>query len=240
MSYLGKMILLGSIMYLKIIILVCFLLLANIAESKEVVGTLYFRSNTPKAGVVFVNQEKVLPIDIVIDQNNALFSNFVYVTQPGASVEFKNTDGIRHNIFTRNIEIDFKFDAGILKKDTSVHKTVDWEKNSISRLACYLHNTMEAYLVVIDSNNYAVLDFRAPVSLGKKTSGYTSRFARPITKLESRRVFKLSNVNKGTELQLLFPYQDLVSIKLNSNQKQSHPIVFNGQTVGTLEVEFEE
>ncbi|WP_144394430.1 hypothetical protein [Pleionea sediminis] len=197
-------------------------------------GTIEFEESTPKAAVVYTKSKDFKVLDIEIDQENALFNEFIYVAQPGSKVHFKNTDRFRHNIFLSSLPIDLKYNAGILKRNDKRSKTIDWAADSFSKVSCYLHTTMESYLAVIESNNYELIDFRAANPYHKKSRGYRSRTAQPITNLQDRQVFTLGNISPGEKVYVLIPHMPPLTIIAQESSEKTIPIRKLETKIGTL------
>ena len=77
-------------------------------------------------------------------QRDLKFSPYVLPVLVGATVSFPNEDRAIHNVYSTSTAK--RFDLGIYKPGTS--KDVTFDKPGIVRVACNVHPTMEAFIVV--------------------------------------------------------------------------------------------
>jgi len=106
--------------------------------------------------VVFVEVEgrTAKPETVSIDQVNCRFEPHILVVPAGGKVEYKNSDGISHNIRTA------------VKKNQPTGKmvatgqslTVEYERPEVIKVACDVHPWMSSYLYVTDTPFVAVTD----------------------------------------------------------------------------------
>lgn len=90
-----------------------------------------------------------------IDQKNMTFIPHVLPVLIGTTVNFKNSDPERHNIYTPSPAGD-KFNLGTWP--AGIVKTYTFKKPGIVKLLCNLHPEMLAYIVVVETPYYAVTD----------------------------------------------------------------------------------
>ncbi|MFQ5799212.1 MAG: hypothetical protein ACE5H0_11065, partial [Bacteroidota bacterium] len=102
----------------------------------------------------------------VMDQINLKFVPHVLPILVGTSVDFPNSDEVRHNVFTPS-EVGGKFNLGQYPK--GVVKTVTFPKPGIVVLLCNVHTEMSAYVVVLETPYFGVTE----VKLGQREGHYT-------------------------------------------------------------------
>ncbi|NTU68196.1 MAG: methylamine utilization protein [Chlorobiaceae bacterium] len=109
-----------------------------------------------KDTVVYLKGVKgpITPKKGIVDQKNLVFVPHVLAVPSGSSVEFKNTDKVNHNVFSA--DVCKKFNLGTYTPGMS--KAVTFDKPCVVNLLCNVHSEMSSYVVVIDSNYYAVSD----------------------------------------------------------------------------------
>lgn len=110
----------------------------------------------------------------VMDQINLKFVPHVLPILVGTSVDFPNSDEVRHNVFTPS-EVGGKFNLGQYPK--GVVKTVTFPEPGIVVLLCNVHTEMSAYVVVSETPYFAVTE----VKPGQRTGEYTIKDVPPGT-----------------------------------------------------------
>jgi len=98
------------------------------------------RSNAPKAAVM--------------DQRNRRFVPHILVVQQGAEVEFPNSDVIAHHVYSFSRPNNF---ALPLYKGTPP-EPVRFDHAGIVTLGCNIHDSMLAYVVVVDTDRFGKTD----------------------------------------------------------------------------------
>ncbi|NTU57834.1 MAG: hypothetical protein HGB00_02780 [Chlorobiaceae bacterium] len=107
-----------------------------------------------KNAVVYLKgmKEKVFPKQAKMDQKNLAFVPHVIVVPTGSSVSFSNSDKVNHDITSadacKKLDID--------DFHPSMTRVVTFEKACEVNLLCDLHPEMSAYVVVVESNYFAV------------------------------------------------------------------------------------
>ncbi|MFQ5799623.1 MAG: hypothetical protein ACE5H0_13150, partial [Bacteroidota bacterium] len=104
----------------------------------------------------------------LMDQINLKFVPHVLPILVGTSVDFPNSDEVRHNVFTPS-EVGGKFNLGQYPK--GVIKTVTFPKPGIVVLLCNVHTEMSAYVVVLETPYSGVTE----VKPGQRKGQYTIR-----------------------------------------------------------------
>ena len=166
-------------------ILTCVLVLAwtNVAGAGEVSGVidlpvraqasvgvdLYAKYDSPTTtrrddesrleGVVFLKSSREQAVNAsmpipVMDQKNARFVPRIVPVPAGGSVRFLNSDPMFHNVFS--LSPIKKFDLGRYPRGDS--RMVTFQHPGVVRVFCDIHAEMIAYVVVLESRHFAVLD----------------------------------------------------------------------------------
>jgi plastocyanin len=86
-----------------------------------------------------------------IVQSNKQFSPFVTVVRTGTTVAFPNLDSIEHYLYSQSAAKAFQFPLYAPGKS----EKVTFDKPGIVALGCDIHDTMIAYVIVVDTPWYA-------------------------------------------------------------------------------------
>jgi plastocyanin len=108
---------------------------------------------------VFVEQQGTgrqssAPKAAVMDQRNRRFVPHILVVQQGAEVEFPNSDVIAHHVYSFSKPNNF---ALPLYKGTPP-EPVRFDHAGIVTLGCNIHDSMLAYVVVVDTDRFGKTD----------------------------------------------------------------------------------
>lgn len=87
-----------------------------------------------------------------MDQKNLIFVPHVLPVLVGTTVDFPNSDDVRHNVFSPRKEN--KFNLGTYS--SGVVRSVTFSKPGIAPLLCNVHAEMSAFIVVLENPYYAV------------------------------------------------------------------------------------
>lgn len=103
-------------------------------------------------------KEKLPPLakeEVVMDQKGLTFIPHVLPLRAGTTVQFLNSDDVRHNIFTPSAVGD-KFNLGTYPKGETRKKVF----NKVGEVVCLcnVHPEMSAYIVVLQNPYFAVSD----------------------------------------------------------------------------------
>lgn len=90
----------------------------------------------------------------VIDQKNLIFVPHMLPVLVGTTVEFPNSDNVRHNVFSPSKPK--KFNLGTYA--AGVTREITFDKPGIVALLCNVHAEMSAYIVVLENPYYALTD----------------------------------------------------------------------------------
>ncbi len=87
----------------------------------------------------------------VMDQKDLMFAPHIMPVLAGTSVDFLNSDNVRHNVFSPDGE---KFNLGTWPKGKA--KPYTFAKPGVYTLLCNVHAEMEGFIVVLDNPYYAM------------------------------------------------------------------------------------
>jgi len=103
---------------------------------------------------------------VVVDQLNLTFVPRVTVIQPGATVDFANSDPVLHNVFSPDSP---PFNLGLYPRTTS--RQHRFTRPGAYVILCHIHPEMVAYVVVVPTAYYAVLDAQGRFAIGDVPPG---------------------------------------------------------------------
>ncbi|GAX62441.1 plastocyanin, partial [Candidatus Scalindua japonica] len=89
----------------------------------------------------------------VVDQLNLIFVPHVIAVQKGTTIDFPNSDLVRHNVFSTPDSCN-QFNLGTY--DIGASKPVTFNESCEVPLLCNVHAEMSAYVVVLDNPYFAV------------------------------------------------------------------------------------
>ncbi|MBS1149405.1 MAG: hypothetical protein H6Q89_1103 [Myxococcaceae bacterium] len=157
------------------------LLLATLAsparaegEAGSIAGEVAAPSPRLRAGVVVYLEKVAGPFrppaePAVIDQQGMKFVPRVLSILRGTTVAFRNSDPVRHNVFTPDAE---KYNLGTWP--TGESRTHVFAKSGVYRQLCAVHPEMEAFVIVLDNPFFAVTDADGKFRIEKvPPGGYT-------------------------------------------------------------------
>jgi plastocyanin len=144
------------------IVITCLALLATPARADDTKGTIEGNVASKPAkfrGGVVVHLEKAPgpfrpPAEpAVVDQRGMKFVPRVLPVLRGTTVNFLNSDSVRHNVFTPDGD---KYNLGTWPQGET--KSYTYAKSGVYRQLCNVHPEMEAFVVVLDNPYFAVTD----------------------------------------------------------------------------------
>jgi len=89
----------------------------------------------------------------VVDQMNLVFIPHVIAVQKGTTIDFPNSDQVRHNVFSPP-DCCNQFNLGTY--DVGASKPVNFDKSCEVPLLCNVHAEMSAFVVVFDNPYFGV------------------------------------------------------------------------------------
>ncbi len=101
------------------------------------------------------------PWPLEMKQENLQFSPYVLIAPVGSDVKFPNLDKVRHHVYS--FSKGNKFELKLYGKDES--RSVKLEKAGIAAIGCNIHDTMVAYIRVVDTPYAAKTDADGKVIL---------------------------------------------------------------------------
>lgn len=131
------------------------------AAPKNLPNTLIFVKTGDKGGKA--------PKTAKMDQSGLIFVPRVLPIAAGSTVQFSNSDAVGHSVFTLDGE---KYDLGTWKKGEI--RSYTFTKTGVYRQLCKVHDDMIAYIVVLDTDHYALTDTKGAFKLeGLPPGDYT-------------------------------------------------------------------
>ena len=115
---------------------------------------------------VFVKQRdaerpRQAPAAAVMDQRDSRFVPHLLVVQTGAPVAFPNSDSIAHHVYSFSKPNNFELP---LYKGTPP-EPVDFAHEGVVTIGCNIHDSMLGYIVVVDTDVFAMTDENGEVRL---------------------------------------------------------------------------
>jgi len=107
-----------------------------------------------KGAVVYLKgvPGKIVPKTAIVRQKNLEFTPHVVAIPVGSTVSFVNRDKVNHDVFSN----DSTKTLDINTSTPGVFKKAVFDKPGVVNLLCTVHAEMSGYVVVLDSNYFAV------------------------------------------------------------------------------------
>lgn len=127
-------------------------------------GVISGTVNPAKAGsVVYIEAiaGKTFPAPakpVVMDQKSLLFQPHVMAVPLGATVQFRNSDKVQHNIFWPSINGNKKMSHNMGTWPTGEERSFKFDTPGVVPLLCNVHPEMSGYIIVSPTPYYAVTD----------------------------------------------------------------------------------
>ena len=96
----------------------------------------------------------------VMDQKNKIFTPHLLPILVGSTIDFPNTDDVRHSVYSRKESAD---DFNLGQYDVGIVKHVKFETVGVTHLGCNIHAEMSAYIITRQNPYFTVI--------GKKAKG---------------------------------------------------------------------
>ena len=167
--------------------------LASGLEPGRIVGRVTLRGPQKHPVVIFV---PALPGQVpklagerpVINQTDRAFIPHVLPVVVGTTVEFRNSDPFKHNIFSPDGE---RYNLGTWEQGQS--RTYTFRRPGVYRQLCNIHPEMLAYIVILETHAFALTDREgkfeiAGVPAGRHTVGV---WGEKLTKEQLARTFEV-------------------------------------------------
>jgi plastocyanin len=103
----------------------------------------------------------------VMDQKNRMFVPHVLPIQTGTAVRFPNSDDIRHQVYSFSEAKTFQLP---LYQGTPATPIV-FDKHGVATLGCNIHDSMSAYIVVVDTPHFGKSEKDGKVTLHSLPAG---------------------------------------------------------------------
>jgi hypothetical protein len=100
-------------------------------------------------------------------QKNVQFDPFVLIVPVGASVSFPNLDSVRHHVYS--FSPAKTFELKLYGKDET--RVVEFDKPGIVQLGCNIHDSMIAFVVVVDTPYAAKTDAQGVATVHDAPAG---------------------------------------------------------------------
>ena len=98
----------------------------------------------------------------IMDQKNKIFIPHLLPVQAGSTVEFPNTDDVRHSVYSRDgsaVEFNLgQYDAGVVKRER-------FEETGVTHLGCNVHTEMSAFIVSFQNPFFALANRRGEFTI---------------------------------------------------------------------------
>ena len=149
-------------------------------------------------GVVFIEsvESKLGPPskNPVMDQKNKIFIPHLLPIMAGSTVDFPNTDDVRHSVYARPGSAA-KFNLGQYAAGVIKHIKID--ELGVTHLACNIHKEMSAYVISLQNPYFAMTDRKGNFELHDVPAG-RRRLTLFHEKLESKTIEVLVEADKET------------------------------------------
>jgi plastocyanin len=103
----------------------------------------------------------------VMNQEDIQFHPFVLIVPPGAEVSFPNHDKVRHHVYS--FSEAKRFELKLYGHDET--RTVHFDKAGVVALGCNIHDSMSAFIDVVDTPYVAKTDDKGEAVLADLPSG---------------------------------------------------------------------
>ena len=128
-------------------------------------------------GYIAYTKEKGLPSEYpIMDQWNVEFIPHVLPVLKGSTIDFPNTDNVRHNVYSPDPIPGVRLMISLGTYDPEVIKTVRLDKTGVVPLRCNVHQEMSAFIVVLDNPYFTITNAKGEFTIGNVPPGqYTMK-----------------------------------------------------------------
>jgi plastocyanin len=131
-----------------------------------------------------------------MDQHNLQFDPFVLIVPVGAEVSFPNRDSVRHHVYSFSPAKAFELKLYGRDETRSVH----FDKVGVVALGCNIHDSMVAFIKVVDTPYAAKTDAAGQVVLRGLPSGPVQvRVWHPYLKAPNNEIVRTVAVTSGAD-----------------------------------------
>jgi plastocyanin len=162
---------------------------ADNATTGTIEGTVKNRWLSRIEGAVYVEKIEGKTFDppkekASMDQKNTVFVPHVLVVMQGTTVEFPNSDSVRHNVFSSK-KSSTAFNLGTYEPGAT--KEVVFDKPGENSLLCNVHSEMSAFVIVTETPWFATTEKKGTFSIANVPAG-TYRLTAWHEKLEGKTI----------------------------------------------------
>lgn len=156
---------------------------------------------------------KSLPLTS-IDQVNKQFTPQQIIIQKGQSVEFPNSDNIRHHVYSFSKAKVFELKLYANKPEAPI----TFNEAGVVVLGCNIHDSMIGYIYVADSNQTVVTDDNgsAEIIVDKPIKAVRVWHAQQADGAESQQILNLDTLSHNTRGQLMIKVTTVDPLPRNS------------------------
>lgn len=123
-------------------------------------------------GYIAYTKGKGLPAEApIMDQWNVEFIPHVLPVLKGTTVDFPNTDDVRHNVYSPDPIPGVRLMVSLGTYDPEVIKTIRLDKVGVIPLRCNVHQEMSAYIVVLDTPYFTVTNKKGEFAIDNVPPG---------------------------------------------------------------------
>lgn len=145
-------------------------------------------------------------------QQNMQFDPFVLIVPVGADVAFPNKDGVRHHVYS--FSPAKSFELKLYSKDES--RSVRFDKVGIIAVGCNIHDSMVAFIKVVDTPYAAKTDASGRVTIRGVAAGKASlRVWHPYMKAKGNEVARAVTLGAG-------PHSETVVVEVRTPAVRQH------------------
>ena len=153
-----------------LIVSTCCCVMAHAAELQLKVNDTQGQPLKDAVAALVPEQKKAFnqPLVAIIDQHNKMFTPGVMAIRTNTLVKFPNSDDIRHHVYS--FSPAKKFELRLYHGLTA--EPVLFDKPGTVVLGCNIHDSMVAYVFVVDTEYYAVGDAQGNVRIEAPAGKY--------------------------------------------------------------------
>jgi plastocyanin len=121
----------------------------------------------PVAGRIFPKPDKPL----TLDQKSLMFQPHILVVPVGATVEFRNSDNVQHNIFWPSISGNKKRGHNLGTWPKGQTRSFQFDMPGVVPLLCNVHPEMSGYVIVAPTPYFAETDLSGNFKIANVPDG---------------------------------------------------------------------